>query len=224
MEWISLLEEHTARLAGVLAAGDLAAPVPACPDWTLADLGEHTRRVHAWATHAVVEGNPDGTPPPAAGPDQEALAAAYREAAGSLVDVLRRTAPDAPAWTFGSEQVSAFWRRRQVHEVTMHLYDALASQGRSEEWAIAPELAWDGVEEVVSLFYPRQVERGRTEPLAGTVRLVATDVDGAVLDLGSGEPVVELSAPARDLLLMLWRRVPVAEPGAAELLGAAVTP
>ncbi|HWI43063.1 MAG TPA: maleylpyruvate isomerase N-terminal domain-containing protein [Nocardioides sp.] len=224
MEWIPLLEEHTGRFADVLATGDLAAPVPACPDWTLADLGEHLRSVHAWATHAVVEGNPDGAPPPVAGPGREALVAGYREAAGSLVAVLRRTPPDAPAWTFGPAPVSAFWRRRQVHEVTMHVYDALASQGRAEEWSIAPELAWDGVDEVVSLFYPRQVERGRTEELAGTVRLVATDVDGGVLDLGSGEPVVELGAPARELLLTLWKRMPAGDPAAAELLTAAVTP
>jgi uncharacterized protein (TIGR03083 family) len=223
MEWIPLLEEQAARFADVLATGDLAAPVPACPDWTLADLGEHTRWVHAWAAHAVAEGNPDGATPPA-GPSRDELVAGYRAAAGTLVDVLRRTAPEELVWTFGPEPASAFWRRRQVHEVTMHLHDALASQGREDEWAIEPELAWDGVDEVVTMFYPRQVRLGRTEPLAGTVRLVATDVDDGPLDLGEGEPVVELAAPAADLLLMLWKRSPVTNPAAAELLSVAVTP
>lgn len=223
MEWIELLERQTGRFAEVLESGDLTATVPSCPEWTLADLGDHTRWVHAWAAHAVAEGNPDGATP-AAGPERESLVAGYRKAVESLLDVLRRTAPDAPAWTFGPEPVSAFWRRRQVHEVTMHLYDALASQGREAEWSITPELAWDGVEEVVSVFYPRQVHLGRIEPLAGTVRLAATDVDAPGLSLGSGEPVVDLSAPAADLLLMLWKRKPIPDPAAANLLEVAVTP
>jgi uncharacterized protein (TIGR03083 family) len=223
MEWIPLLEEQAARFADVLATGDLAAPVPACPDWTLADLGEHTRWVHAWAA-SPRPGCPPPRRAPPAGPSRDELVAGYRAAAGSLVDVLRRTAPEELVWTFGPEPASAFWRRRQVHEVTMHLHDALASQGREDEWAIEPELAWDGVDEVVTMFYPRQVRLGRTEPLAGTVRLVATDVDDGPLDLGEGEPVVELAAPAADLLLMLWKRSPVTNPAAAELLSVAVTP
>lgn len=226
MEWIDLLEDTTARFAAVLEAGDLEAPVPTCPGWSLADLGEHTRWVHAWAAHAVAVGTRDGdTPSPGAG--REALVAGYRDAAASLVEVLRGTAPDAPAWTFGPERVSAFWRRRQVHEVTLHLYDALASQGRTAEWAITPELAWDGVDEVAAVFYPRQVRLGRSEPLSAPVRLVATDLSDHPLVLEPDAPgdEVELAAPATDLLLVLWGRVPATGSAAADVLAQAqVTP
>ena len=58
MEWIDLLASTTERFAEVLETGDLNTPVPTCPDWTLADLGEHTRGVHAWATHAIIA-NPE---------------------------------------------------------------------------------------------------------------------------------------------------------------------
>lgn len=223
MEWIDLLQSTTDRFAGVLESGDLAASVPACPGWTLADLGEHTRWVHAWAAHAVAAGTPDGDTV-AVGSDRDSLVAGYRTAAGTLLDVLRRTAPDEPVWTFGPETMSSFWRRRQTHEVTMHLYDALASQGREAEWDVSPDLAWDGVDEVATLFYPRQVKLGRTRPLEGTVRLVATDGEGHSLDLGEGEPYAELAAPAADLLLMLWNRKPVDGPAGDVLATATVVP
>ncbi|MFW6866876.1 maleylpyruvate isomerase family mycothiol-dependent enzyme [Nocardioides sp. CPCC 206347] len=222
MEWIDLLQTTTDRFAEVLEGGDLTAPVPACPGWTLADLGEHTRWVHAWAAHAITAGTPDGDTV-AVGTDRAALVAGYRAAASTLLDALRTTAPDDTVWTFGPEPRSIFWRRRQTQEVTIHLYDALASQGREAEWSISPELAWDGVDEVATLFYPRQIKLGRTAPLQGTVRFVATDLDRS-LDLGEGEPVAELSAPAADLLLMLWKRKPVEGDAAAVLATAVVAP
>lgn len=225
MEWLDLLEATTGRFATVLETGDLAAPVPTCPGWTLADLGEHTRWVHAWATHAITAGTPDGDTS-APGPEREALVAGYRDAARTLVDVLRTTAPEGPAWTFGPEPVSAFWRRRQVHEVTLHLYDALASQGHTADWAIDPALAWDGVDEVATLFYPRQLRLRRTGPLPAPVRVVATDLPdrSVVLEADASGDGVELRASATDLLLTLWGRLPATGPAAEVLAGATVTP
>jgi len=222
VQWLDLLEKQTDRFAAVLDDGDLAAAVPACPDWTLADLGEHVRQVHIWATHAITAGNPDGTPPP--GPLERApLVAGYRSAARHLLDVLASTPPDGLAWTFGPEQVSQFWRRRQLHEVNVHLHDALAAVGRAAEWSVTPELAWDGVDEVATMFYPRQVRLGRIEPLNGTLRLRATDLPGRSIDVGAGEPVVEVAAPAAELTLMLWKRQP-GPAHATALLETAITP
>lgn len=224
MDWIGLLEDATGRFATLLEAGDLTAEVPACPGWLLADLGEHLRRVHVWAAHAVTDGNPDGEPEPGS-LDKEQLVPGYRAAAAHLVDVLIAAGADGAAWTFGPERTAAFWRRRQVHETTMHEYDALAALGREREWVIAPELAWDGVEEVLGVFYPRQLRLGRTEPVAGTVRLVPTDVDAAPVELGEGEPVRELTGPSSYLLRVLWNRARVDDPDVAALLGSAkVTP
>lgn len=224
MEWIEVLEATTTRFAEVLETGDLAAPVPTCPDWTLAELGEHTRWVHAWAAHAVAEGTPDGDTP-APGPARDALVGGYRDAAARLVDVLRTTAPEDAAWTFGPERVSAFWRRRQVHEVTLHLYDALASQGRTVDWTIDPDLAWDGVDEVATLFHPRQLRLRRTGPLPAPVRIVGTDVGRSqVLEADAPGNGVELAAPAAELLLMLWGRLPAPGPAGVVLAQATLTP
>jgi hypothetical protein len=50
----------TARFADVLAGADLDLPVPACGDWTVAQLAGHLGWVHRWAnlcaTHARAPG------------------------------------------------------------------------------------------------------------------------------------------------------------------------
>ncbi len=224
MDLIETLTDATRRFAAELERADLSAPVPACSGWAVADLGEHLRAVHTWAAHAVTEGDPSGEPAP--GPlDREGLVTGYREAAEHLVDVLARTPADAPVWAFGPKpRVAQFWRRRQAHETWVHLHDALSAAGREAEWDVPADVAWDGVAEIVEMFYPRQVRLGRSEPLPGTLRLVPTDVDAAPLALGAEEPVVELRDTAGRLLLMLWRRAEAPADAAALLDGASVTP
>jgi uncharacterized protein (TIGR03083 family) len=222
MDWIPLLDEATGRFAAAAASGDLDAPVPTCPDWTLTDLVVHLGTVHLWAAHAVTHGTPDGDGTYDGEP--AGLVEWYRGTARNLVDVLTSREPDAPAWTFGPVKVAGFWRRRQVHETLVHLYDALAAVGREDAWSVGPALAWDGVDEVASFFYPRQVRLERITPLVGTLRLVPTDVDAAALEIGSGDPVAELTGPSSYLLLALWKRAPVEDPVTAGLLRTAVTP
>lgn len=222
MRWIPLLDDATSRFASAAASGDLGAPVPTCPEWTLADLVTHLGEVHLWAAHAVTHGTPDGNETYDGAP--AGLVDWYAGAARRLVDVLASSEPDAPAWTFGSEKVAGFWRRRQVHETVVHEYDALAAVGRAADWSIDPALAWDGVDEVATFFYPRQVRLERITPLEGTLRLVPTDVDAGALEIGSGAPVAELTGPSSYLLLALWKRATVEDPVAAGLLRTAVTP
>ncbi len=227
MDWIDLLTDATDRFASLLAEGDLDAPVPTCPGWALRDLADHLGGVHQWSRHAVVVGDAKGvaTAPPS---DREGLVAWYRDSAAELVATLAATPADAPAWAFGPEpHVAGFWLRRQTHETTMHTYDALLALGRPDEWTIGADLAWDGVEEVASVFYPRQVRLGRTEPLAGTLTITPTDpglADVVPVLLGDADPIVDLTGPAADLLRALWHRAPVADPAAAALVATAITP
>lgn len=225
-DWLRLLRTVTDRFAAVLDDGDLTAPVPACPGWDLADLGEHVGGIHQWATHAIVHGSPDGTMDAA---PTTGLAEWYRARADVLHTSLAGRAADAPAWTFGTRpHTAAFWRRRQVHEVLVHVWDAESSQATRAPLDRA--LAWDGVDEVATMFYPRQVRLGRSEPLPGTLRLVATDLDAEPVVLGTGptDEALEVRAPAADVLLMVWHRADPASydvaPEAAALLRRALTP
>lgn len=117
----------------------------------------------------------------------------------------RRTDPGAPTWTFGPQpRTVAFWRRRQAHEVTVHLWDAQAAVGQPD--LIAADLAADGVAEVFEVFLPRQVRLERMAAVVDGVRVVLPD--GRHFDLGS--PIVsEATGSPADVLLALWRRVPL---------------
>jgi len=222
MDWIPLLERATGRFADAAGSGDLEAPVPTCPEWTLADLVQHLGETHLWAAHAVEHGTPDGDDRFAGSRDE--LVEWYAGTARRLVTVLAATDPEAPAWTFGLEMTAEFWRRRQVHETHVHEYDALAAAGRYDSWSIDAEVAWDGVDEVAAVFYPRQVRLDRIAPIDGTLRLTPTDIDRDPLDIGSTNPVAGLTGPSSYLLLALWKRVPVDDAPAAGLLRTAITP
>ncbi|WP_051551898.1 maleylpyruvate isomerase family mycothiol-dependent enzyme [Nocardioides sp. URHA0020] len=220
-DWSDLLAAATTGFADALSGADPSATVPSCPGWTVADLVDHLGGVHQWSRHAVLAGNPDGRPEAATGD----LLAWYRRHADDLLATLRTTDPGAPAWTFGTEQSVGWWLRRQTHETLMHTRDLLGATGRVEHWTVEPTLAWDGVREVATEFYPRQVRLGRAAPLPGTLRLLATDLPGAeVVLIGDAEPVVEVRAQAVDLLLMLWHRTESSDPAAAALLGLPIAP
>lgn len=226
MTTIDQLTAATTRFADLVAESDPTAAVPSCPGWTVADLVDHLGGVHQWARHAVVAGSPDGEPVPAP-TDQDApgLAQWYAGHARDLVATLAAAGDDGPAWIFGDGPATAgWWVRRQSHETLMHTRDLLGAGAREAAWELDPALAWDGVDEVASMFYPRQVRLGRTEPLSGTLRLIATDLEADGIDLGAGDPVVEVEAPAADVLLMLWGRAPLPAHAATLVRDRAIVP
>lgn len=223
-DWLGLLRSETDRFASLIDGADLSVPLTFCPGWTLGDLTVHLAGVYRWAAHAVVEGDPHLQPAPIE-PADPGVRAWYRRQAAHLTEALAATPADAPVWTFDDHDSTAgFWRRRQVHETVIHLWDAQHALGELEP--IDPALAWDGVLEVKDILYPRQLRLGRVEPLAPAVRLVATDV-GADMTIGDGEAVV-IREDAEVLVRLLWHRVDpereLTEPRAAALLANALTP
>jgi uncharacterized protein (TIGR03083 family) len=224
-DWLGALGAQTERFAAAVERGDLAAPISHCPGWTLLDLGDHLGGVHQWAAHAVVSGTPDLDPAPSGAATTTELAEWYRGHAAHLIEVLAGASPDASAWTFDeADPTAGFWRRRQVHETTLHVWDVEHALG--EPSAIDPVLAWDGVLEVVDVMYPRQVRLGRVAPIPGQVLLVAADGPGRAT-LGDGDPL-EVRAPSEVLLRLLWHRADPADAGldprVGVLLAGAVTP
>jgi uncharacterized protein (TIGR03083 family) len=208
-EYHEALERDAAAFVDIVRSADADAPVPACPGWQLADLARHLGGVHRWALEAVRTGQPGEQP---SGPaDPSALAAWLAEGADALVHALRTADPDAPTWTFGpAPRLVSFWGRRQAHETAVHLVDAQQAAGLPSR--MDPRLAADGVDEVVTMFFPRQVRLERIPPLARGLRVVLSDVLGASFVLaGDGtDPdapaAATLTGPAADVLLALWGR------------------
>jgi len=205
------LQQDAAAFGGVIQTGDPERSVPACPGWTLRELTIHLGGVHRWARDAIITGKPQELERPAPGAE---LPAWFALGAESLLDVLRRSDPAAPAWTFGPHpRTVGFWDRRQAQETAIHLWDAHDSQGTVHQ--LDPELALDGIAEIVEVMFPRQVRRERIAPLGVGLRVRTTESPGREFVIagtgvdGDRSYGATISGPAADVLLTLWGRVPV---------------
>lgn len=183
--------------------GDLSAPVEHCGEWSLHDLAEHLGGSNLWAAAAVTEQRGDQEPAPAPR-DPAELVRWFEETSKTLLEVLD-TDPAASAWTFHPPRTVGFWQRRRALETLVHRWDAEHALGRVRP--LDPGLAGEGVAEVFDTMAPRQRERGRAQPPRSALRLEATDT-GASWTYGPGTPSATLAAPAEQLLLLLWGRVP----------------
>jgi uncharacterized protein (TIGR03083 family) len=175
-EYLDTIRSSATALVDAAVAAGLDAPVPSCPDWTVADLLAHVGRVHRWAAGNSVRSPEDGfwmgeeIEIPAPG----ARAQWARDGAEALVAALDRPA-DEPAWTFVPPQTVAFWQRRQAQETTMHRIDAQLAAGTADP--IDPALAADGIDELLWLL-PRRPWAGPITGNGETVHLHCTDVEG----------------------------------------------
>jgi uncharacterized protein (TIGR03083 family) len=213
------------RRLGDAAAGCLGNPVPSCPGWSVADLVAHVGVVHRHKeriVHGLLDENPgvDGLEPP----DGEAdLIAWYTEGLDLLIDTLRTADPDAPAWTWhDADQTVGFWIRRMAHETTVHRVDAELG-AKIDVATIDPELAVDGLDEVLGPIMAAYSDDPRCEFRPdGRVVELETSVSHAVrrLRLGSGshgpgwtygagqngDPTTSITGRASDLYLWAWGR------------------
>jgi uncharacterized protein (TIGR03083 family) len=187
--------------------GDLSVPVEHCGDWTLHDLADHLGRGNLWAAAAVTDKRGDYQAPPAPREAAE-LVTWFADTCTVLLTALD-TDPAAAAWTFYPPHTVGFWQRRRHLETLVHRWDAEHARGIAS--LLHPQLCGDGIDEVIEVMVPRQVVRGRAEPPAHAVRFTAADTAASWV-LGPGTPVATLTAPAADLLLMLWGRLPQVHP------------
>jgi uncharacterized protein (TIGR03083 family) len=223
-----LQHEATSLLVAARAAGP-SAPVPGCPDWTATDLVWHIGEVHDFWGYVVRERSlaPDGyqePPRPTASSPDEAFEAVHTfasERAAELHRVLAETDPATPVWTWTPKHDVEFVLRRMAHETAAHRVDAEHAAGRDHR--LDPAFAADGIDEFLSYFLANV--RPATPPLAGSVHLHCTDEsvpegggewtirpgDGAecVVSRDHAKADTALRGEAHDLLMVLWRRVPL---------------
>jgi uncharacterized protein (TIGR03083 family) len=210
-------------MADAVRGADLSTRVPTCPDWSLAELIEHTGIIHRWAAEMVRQLSPerlDRARMDVRVPEREARPDWLSDGAVEVVAAFRAADPDAPMWAWGAEKHARFWSRRMLHETTVHRADAELALGR--EPTIAPDVAVDGIDELLAnlphaaYFRPHVAEpRGEGESLhfhctdadgEWTVRL---DHDGFSCERGHTKGTVAVRGDAADLLLLLYgRRAP----------------
>ena len=217
-QYLASYRRDSRALLDAIAAAGPDAVVPDCPGWTAADLAWHVADVWEWwgiivrdrvtDPHAVVQ-----TTRPATFDEVFAVAEHW---AGELDRVLTDTDPATPHWTWTDDKSTGFVVRRMAQETAVHRLDAERAAGRT--YAIDPELASDGVDEFLFAFL-KWVDPAAAA-LAGSVHVHCIDVAGEwlVVDDGAGGYVVTrqhakgdaaIRGPANDLLLVLWRRLPL---------------
>lgn len=223
------IQRLSEQLAAFAEEGPVDALVVTCGDWTLADLTWHLTEVQDfWAF--IINNRPDG-PGSYVQPQRPAddgLADGLRAATSTLVKGLSACDPETPAWSWHpTDQSVGFSIRRQTHEALIHCADGAVAVG-ADLPAAAPQLAADGIDEMIDVMLcavPDWAELSRT---GGIVELRTTDTadtwtvafgrirgdqpDGTHIDTtcherADGESAdLTISGAALDLDLWLWGR------------------
>ncbi|MDT9684069.1 maleylpyruvate isomerase family mycothiol-dependent enzyme [Streptomyces sp. TRM76323] len=224
--------KHLARegqlLADAAERAGLDAEVRTCPGWEVRHLLRHTGMVHRWATAFVAEGHTSYRPADGE-PDLDGtpLLDWYREGHDRLVTALTGAPDTLECWAFmPAPSPLAFWARRQAHETTVHRVDAESALGLvAGRSPVGPDLAADGIDELLCGFHARDKSRVRTDR-PGTLRVRTADTGDVWTVLLSADaprtartadgPVdCELTGPAEALYLSLWNRLPAGSPAVA---------
>jgi uncharacterized protein (TIGR03083 family) len=202
LDHLALLAELQAQFLATIPTVDPTTRVPWCGRWRVKDLVVHVARIHHWAAG---QARREQETPLGRGPF--VLEDLYRDCAAELLDTLTELGPDATSWTLVGNGPASFWRRRQVHETLVHLWDLRTATGL--RLAVDPVVWADTVDEVVTVMQPRQERMGRMEPLPAPVALHASDAGRSWL-LGTSsagtEPAARVSGTSQDLALLVWGR------------------
>jgi uncharacterized protein (TIGR03083 family) len=212
-EYLPVLERTNRRFADAAAEAVLAhgwtAPIAGCPGWTLADLVRHLAEVqHFWASMVRTRASdPSAYVPPTRRREDELLGFVTAVSA-ELETALHAVDPAERVWTWAPQQDVAFVLRRQVQEATVHTVDV--EQVLGDVRPIPADVGLDGLDEWLEVLVPSRLPEG-PPPDAHPVVFHAVDADAErTLFPGSRPfPIAAVTGTAGDLLLAVWRRVPL---------------
>lgn len=195
------------------ARRDPAAAVPVCPGWTVRDAVAHTAEVyeHKLACLTLAGDRPDPWPPewPA---DRDPLEW-YGDTHARIVEALTGTDPAAPSWTWWPEdQTAGFWVRRMAQETAVHRADVESAFG--DVTPVDPELAVDGVDEVLTMMLADDWSEQPTPHLTGTAAVETggrrwhVTMEPAVVTVAQSSDAADatVSGDPSCVLLWLWGR------------------
>jgi uncharacterized protein (TIGR03083 family) len=212
-EYLPVLARTNRRFADAAAEAVLAhgwtAHVAGCPGWTLADLVWHLSEVqHFWTWIVRTRAqDPSAYQQPSRHPDDELLGF-FSAVSTELETALGGADPEERVWTWASRQDIAFVLRRQTQEAVVHTADV--EQVLGDVRPIPADVGLDGLDEWLEVMVPGALPQGPPED-AHPVVLHAVDAD-AERTLFPGTkpfPIAALTGNAGDLLLAVWRRVPL---------------
>jgi uncharacterized protein (TIGR03083 family) len=213
---VAAIRHESGQLSVAARTAGIDAPVPSCPDWTVADLLRHIGGIQHWVCR-IVRTRPK--PPAVQWRQEDPPGPRHRfdwfdEGALGLADALAGAAPTDEVWTWTADHTCAFWARRMAHEVTVHRWDAQSAAGAAQP--IDHAQAVDGIQEFFDLIPTRA-----PEGLAGggeSVHLHCTDgdgewlvrftADGIVVTREHAKGDVAARGSASDLLLLVTGRLP----------------
>ena len=220
-EYLTVLRREGDAFANSIAQA-MNTSIASCEPWLGTDLLWHMIEVHySWKfiveTHLM---NPDEYVPRSRPADNDLLSE-YRTGLDELINVLSSLDPGRSCWTWAGIHDVAWVIRRMAHETTVHAWDALCAAGNTSE--IDAVLASDGIDEFVHVMVKSNV-REDEDPLTGSVHIHCTDVDGEwlIVPTDRSEVVVTrehakgdcaIRGSASQLLLGLWRRIPMSSLG-----------
>ncbi|MFG1993739.1 maleylpyruvate isomerase family mycothiol-dependent enzyme [Actinoplanes sp. NPDC048988] len=212
MDWLpperyaAELEAETARFATAVSALPAYRVVPTCPEWTVKDLVNHVGTGHRYAALIIKTDQMQPYEVITAPADRTAWLA---DGARELNEAVEERGFHGRVWTWQPRHlIAGFWLRRMVHDLVVHRFDADPSGDP------ATDLAADGVADTLGTFEMFDRLSGEGE----TLRFVASDT-GRAWHVTRTKPGIEwgerpgaaaevtVTAPARDLVLILNRRM-----------------
>lgn len=220
--YVDAVAESATRMIETVEAAGFERDVVTCPSWDGRALIAHQAHVHRWAAAHVGGDDPDALPSQTEIRETvDDLGTYFREGLDGLLDALRSAPADLKAMVFLNDAPAPrlFWARRQAHENTIHMVDALsAGFGRSpsaEEVAVGHELAVDGLDELLCGFFTR----GRSKLFDGTeldVTVAPSDSDRrwrlhiaekmTVSTDAAEDADIRITGTAAQIYLALWNR------------------
>jgi uncharacterized protein (TIGR03083 family) len=222
--YLDLIEQDGRRLGMVARRVDLDAPVPSCPGWTARDCVAHTAEVYQHKIACIRLQRSPGEDYEQQAPPGTELVDWFSGSLAALLAELRGRGPAAPAYTWWpDDQTVGFWYRRMAQETAVHRLDVEDALG--EPTPIDPELAVDGIDEVLERFVSGEDwgnmpadEWGDVDPRAGegtTIAVRSGDVwrstlgpDTVAFHRGDGAADASVSGDPESVLLWLWGRRP----------------
>ncbi|TDV40375.1 maleylpyruvate isomerase N-terminal domain-containing protein [Actinophytocola oryzae] len=216
---LDVLEVEGERLATSTIGSDLESEVPHLPGMRLGEVVRHVGSVY----RMVVSWLHDRTRPTRwqrAPAEDQSLVDYLRAGLLEVVHELARHDPleGAPTW-WPEHQNYGFWYRRLAHETTVHRYDVQMGGAAAMVGGIPPEIALDGVDEILTLWFTHRLgvlgiadlRPGRVAVHTGDRRWIVqiTPTGTSAWRAEADEPVDAIvSSDPAGMYLWLWGRRP----------------